>query len=82
MSDDKRDADRNADEVDDKLDSGSFGGLGFGARRRPGYLERRRDRIVAEIQRNLRGEYKVPTWVLTVLLVALIVGFAAFVYFA
>jgi hypothetical protein len=35
--------------------------------------QRRREKIVAEIQRNRRGEYKVPTWVLTAALV-LVVG--------
>jgi hypothetical protein len=44
-------------------------------------LERRRDRIVEEIQRNRRGEYTVPTWVLTALLVAIVAAVAALVIF-
>ncbi|MEV6815015.1 hypothetical protein C1I95_29170 [Micromonospora craterilacus] len=40
---------------------------------RQGWLERRRDKIRAEIERNRRGEYTVPTWVLALAL-ALIVG--------
>lgn len=36
------------------------------------WLNRRRDRIVAEIRRNRRGEYKVPTWVLALALVAIL----------
>ena len=38
-------------------------------------LERRatrRERIRAEIERNRRGEYRIPTWVLAVALVALV----------
>jgi len=38
-------------------------------------LERRRNKIVAEIERNRRGDYVVPTWVLTALLVLIIAGF-------
>ncbi len=36
------------------------------------WLNRRRDRIVAEIRRNRRGEYKIPTWVLALTLVAIV----------
>jgi hypothetical protein len=43
--------------------------------------ERRRDRIVAEIQANRRGEYRVPTWVLVAALVAMIAGIVALVVF-
>ena len=38
-----------------------------------GWARRRRDKIRAEIERNRRGEYTVPTWVLAVALVAMIV---------
>ena len=41
------------------------------------WLGRRRERIVAEIQRNRRGEYRVPTWVLAALLLLLVGGWAA-----
>ena len=40
---------------------------------RQSWLERRREKIRAEIERNRRGEYTVPTWVLALAL-ALIVG--------
>jgi hypothetical protein len=40
-----------------------------------GWADRRRERIYQEIQRNRRGEYTVPTWVLTVTLVAIIAAF-------
>ncbi len=48
---------------------------------RMNYLQRRRNKIVEEIERNRRGEYKVPTWVLAVILVAIILAFAAMIYF-
>jgi hypothetical protein len=38
------------------------------------FIERRREKIRAEIERNRRGEYVVPTWVLGVIL-AVIVAF-------
>jgi hypothetical protein len=38
-----------------------------------GYLERRRAKIRSEIERNRRGEYNVPTWVLAAALVAVVV---------
>lgn len=44
-------------------------------------MQRRRDKIVAEIQANRRGEYAVPTWVLTAALLAIVLGFAALIYF-
>jgi hypothetical protein len=44
-------------------------------------LDRRRERIANEIQRNRRGEYSVPTWVLAAALVAIVVGVAALVIF-
>lgn len=45
------------------------------------YMQRRRDKIVEEIQANQRGEYFVPTWVLTATLLAILLGFAALLYF-
>jgi hypothetical protein len=42
----------------------------------PSWITRRRDRIVAEIQRNRRGEYRVPTWVLAATLAAILCGYA------
>jgi hypothetical protein len=41
---------------------------------RESWVFRRRDRIVEEIQRNRRGEYRVPTWVLAVALAVFVVG--------
>ncbi|HEX6500514.1 MAG TPA: hypothetical protein VF054_15995 [Micromonosporaceae bacterium] len=46
---------------------------------RIGWAQRRREKVVAEIQRNRRGEYRVPTWVLAVLLVLLVGGWLALV---
>jgi hypothetical protein len=45
------------------------------------WLERRREKAVAEIERNRRGEYVVPTWVLVVALVAIVIGWAAVIIF-
>ncbi|NUR74546.1 MAG: hypothetical protein HOU81_27365 [Hamadaea sp.] len=44
--------------------------------------ERRKAKIRAEIERNRRGEYKVPTWVLAAILAAVVIGFTLFVIFA
>jgi hypothetical protein len=44
-------------------------------------LDRRRDKIAEEIQRNRRGEYTVPTWVLAAALVAIVAAVAALVIF-
>jgi hypothetical protein len=46
---------------------------------RHGWAQRRRDRIVAEIQRNRRGEYQVPTWVLAVILVAFVAAWLTWI---
>ena len=56
--------------------------IGFGSSQAPGaprqgWLESRRAKVLAEIERNRRGEYKVPTWVLTLILVAVILGLVA-----
>ncbi|HEY2947665.1 MAG TPA: hypothetical protein VGJ53_04585 [Micromonosporaceae bacterium] len=40
----------------------------------PRRFNRRREKVVAEIQRNRRGEYRVPTWVLALALVLLVGG--------
>jgi hypothetical protein len=44
-----------------------------------GRIERRREKIRAEVERNRRGDYIVPTWVLVAALVAVVVGWAAVV---
>ena len=38
------------------------------------WANRRREKIRAEIERNRRGEYKVPTWVLAAILAAVVIG--------
>jgi hypothetical protein len=45
-------------------------------------LDRRREKIASEIQRNRRGEYTVPTWVLAAILIAIVAGVAALVIFS
>lgn len=45
----------------------------------PAWIYHRRDRIRAEVERNRRGEYVVPTWVLAVLLVLVVGGWVLLV---
>lgn len=52
------------------------------AKGRAGRLERRRQKIRDEIERNRRGEFKVPTWVLTVALIAFVAAWAALIIWA
>lgn len=42
-------------------------------------LGRRREKIIAEIERNRLGGHTVPTWVLALVLLLIIAGFAAIV---
>lgn len=53
---------------------------GFREARKPRW-ERRREKIRNEIERNRRGDYKIPTWVLAALLVAIVVAWAAVIIF-
>ncbi len=46
---------------------------------REAWLVRRRRKIREEIERNRRGDYTVPTWVLALILVAFLAGWAALV---
>ena len=46
-----------------------------------GRIDSRRDNIMAEIERNRRGEFTVPTWVLAAVLVAIVTAIVAFVLF-
>jgi hypothetical protein len=49
---------------------------------RVGWANRRREKIAAEIARNRRGEYKVPTWVLVVVLVVFVAAWVLLVAIA
>jgi hypothetical protein len=51
-------------------------------RAREAWLVRRRRKIQEEIERNRRGEYKVPTWVLVALLVAIVTAWVLLVVLA
>ncbi len=42
--------------------------------------QRRREKIVAEIQRNRRGEFTVPTWVLAAALGAVVLGWLLLIF--
>lgn len=52
---------------------------GLAETRKPRSL-RRREKIREEIERNRRGEYRVPTWVLAALLVAIVAAWAAMIF--
>lgn len=58
------------------------GGPFFGVPSGKTRWERRKERIRNEIERNRAGDYKIPTWVLTTILVAVVVGFALFIVLA
>ena len=45
--------------------------------RRPGFWQRRRDKFVAEIERNRQGGHRIPTWVLAAALVAMLALWSA-----
>ncbi|MFE0588940.1 hypothetical protein CA850_03790 [Micromonospora echinospora] len=51
-------------------------------RERLTWVERRRQKIRDEIERNRRGEYTVPTWVLALALAAMVGGWLALVFLA
>jgi hypothetical protein len=46
------------------------------------WLQRRRDKVVEEIERNRRGGHEIPTWVLTVILLAVVGAWAAVIILA
>ncbi|WP_433287801.1 hypothetical protein [Micromonospora sp. CA-244673] len=46
------------------------------------WVERRREKIRAEIERNRRGEFAVPTWVLAAALVLIVVAWLALIFLA
>jgi hypothetical protein len=46
------------------------------------WATRRREKIRAEIERNRRGEFKVPTWVLALILVAFVTGWVLLIVLA
>ena len=45
-------------------------------------FDQRRARIIEEVRRNRAGEYRIPTWVLAVILVVLVAGVTLAVIFA
>lgn len=51
------------------------------AKVRKPWLERRRQKVIAEIERNRRGEYVVPTWVLSLALVTFVAAWVALIIF-
>jgi hypothetical protein len=46
-----------------------------------GRLQRRRERIVAEVRRSRAGGHRIPTWVLTAILGLLLLGWLYLILF-
>ena len=44
---------------------------------RPGFWQRRREKMAAEVERNRAGGHRIPTWVMVVALVAMLAAWAA-----
>lgn len=64
-----------------RLERGPLGAAVSGGRK-VSRLEKRREKIRAEIDRNRRGDFKVPTWVLAVALVVFVAGWVALIVWA
>lgn len=64
-----------------RLERGPLGAAVSGERK-VSRLEKRREKIRAELDRNRRGDFKVPTWVLAVALVVFVAGWVALIVFA
>ncbi|GAA3922833.1 hypothetical protein [Actinoplanes auranticolor] len=47
--------------------------------RKPSLVERRRERIRAEVQQARNGDHRVPTWVLTTILIVIVVAWLALI---
>ncbi|GIF47887.1 hypothetical protein DFJ67_7569 [Asanoa ferruginea] len=45
-----------------------------------GWLQKRRQKVIEEVERNRRGDYRVPTWVLAVLLGAVLAGWLLLIF--
>jgi hypothetical protein len=54
-------------------------GWGYRVPARQGWLQSRKIKVTAELDRNRRGDYTVPTWVLAVALLVVIAAWAAIV---
>ncbi|MFR9777150.1 hypothetical protein ACL02O_13940 [Micromonospora sp. MS34] len=45
------------------------------------WIDRRREKIRAEVERNRRGEYTVPTWVLAAALILIVVAWLGLIIY-
>ncbi|MGC4891141.1 hypothetical protein [Micromonospora sp. DT227] len=45
------------------------------------WIDRRREKIRAEIERNRRGDHKVPTWAMAVALVVIVAAWVGLIVF-
>jgi hypothetical protein len=62
-------------------DPATYGLLG-NPKAKEGRLVRRRRKIIEEIERNRRGEYRVPTWLLVLILVVFVSAWALWIFLA
>ncbi|HIW62353.1 MAG TPA: hypothetical protein H9881_07855 [Candidatus Stackebrandtia excrementipullorum] len=67
--------DRDTDEAANSADGEQPG-------RKPTRFERRRQKIREEIERNRRGDYTVPTWVLAAILAVVVIGWVLLIVLA
>ena len=49
---------------------------------RTGWVQNRRRKVVEEIERNRRGDYRIPTWVLAIALGTIVATWVAVIIFA
>lgn len=49
---------------------------------RMGRLDRRRERVYRQIQRDRAGDHKIPTWVLAAILVLFVAGWVYLIFMA
>lgn len=47
-----------------------------------GWVQRRRRKVIDEVARNRRGEYRIPTWVLGTVLGVVVLAWVAVILFA
>ena len=50
--------------------------------RKPGWAEKRRAKLAAEIQRSRTGDHAIPTWVLAVAVVAMLAAWITLIVLA
>jgi hypothetical protein len=49
---------------------------------RASFVQRRRKKVLAEIERNRRGEHRIPTWAMVLMIVAIVAAWILIVVLA